>query len=676
MLRRPPAFASRSPMRALLAAAALAVAATVVPASARAGTFAADGTFLFDPEDIASFDFEGPPEDGGPATQEDPGALSGTHDLPLAPQQVVNLPFAVPATLATYRVSLWVRDNEAIGLLALFYTGRLDELAALYPTGRITSDGWVELANQHLRIDGTTVQRAQVSVFSAESVTVDAVEVVADGDASSFPIPPNAPCDGVADPSACAPDQVCEWSLCRNVGGWVPPIPADRDAVTTYLAARLQFLFGPYLERNQDFPAVDVALDQMQAASDPWDYWNGFLLAIRRLHDGHTITGGLTDYVLTSPKPLAVCFLEGQADLSQSIAPSDPLYRDVLVSHTGTDHNLGLAQGDRLVSIDGQHPIAWARAIIGVNWDQPGISNHSTFAELASGLKETISRYASSLQVIRCPGGVCGPIETISIRDLAPDPPNTPIDNVDCDNRPILHVPGAPPSHAVDENVYSGIVAESQPGEDIYGLEWESLDTPSVGGPLGNAVASWTSGARGVILDHRTGIGGELTADQILWSFAVPARPDDFMQERQMAEDEQPSLAQGMALYQAALAAGNVQSVGSVAPDTGVPVALLLTQDYSASDWLPQGFKGAPNVRLFAPYETNGAFSTRYEFAYWVSQSYVIAVGDDVLPDGSTHCGTGVTPDVVVLPLQSDLVAGKDTVYDAALAWVRQGLAR
>lgn len=36
--------------------------------------------------------------------------------------------------------------------------------------------------------------------------------------------------------------------------------------------------------------------------------------------------------------------------------------------------------------------------------------------------------------------------------------------------------------------------------------------------------------------------------------------------------------------------------------------------------------------------------------------------------------GHGVEPDFVVLPLQSDLMDGKDTVYDAALAWVRQGL--
>ena len=34
----------------------------------------------------------------------------------------------------------------------------------------------------------------------------------------------------------------------------------------------------------------------------------------------------------------------------------------------------------------------------------------------------------------------------------------------------------------------------------------------------------------------------------------------------------------------------------------------------------------------------------------------------------------GVPPDVVVLPLQSDLLKGKDTVFETAIAWVRAGL--
>ena len=81
--------------------------------------------------------------------------------------------------------------------------------------------------------------------------------------------------------------------------------------------------------------------------------------------------------------------------------------------------------------------------------------------------------------------------------------------------------------------------------------------------------------------------------------------------------------------------------------------------------------KGAANVRIFGPYETNGAFSTRYQLGYYLGMTYVLATGDSFVADGSTQAGTGAAPDVVVLPKQSDLLAGRDTVFDAALEWVR-----
>ena len=116
-----------------------------------------------------------------------------------------------------------------------------------------------------------------------------------------------------------------------------------------------------------------------------------------------------------------------------------------------------------------------------------------------------------------------------------------------------------------------------------------------------------------------------------------------------------------------------MEYAGGNAPST-IPVALLTTRDVSASDWLPFGMKGAPGVKLFAPFETNGGFSTRYMFGYWLGMSFVLASGDTIDSTGHALNGTGVSPDVVVLPKQSDLLVGKDTVYEAALAWVRSQL--
>ncbi|MEP7123043.1 MAG: hypothetical protein ABJE95_19100 [Byssovorax sp.] len=658
--------------------AAVLFAAVGASAPARAGSFTDDGTFQFDPRAVARLGFEeAAPDDAGPGSAPDDHALEGGHVINVPKFQGIDLPVTLPQARATYRVSAWIRGAEATVSFELTYSQHKDEVAALYPTGRITSDGWVEVANDHLRVDGPRLKSASVGLFSSDGAVVDAVEIVPDGDATSLPAVPNAPCTGADDPSSCGVEQVCVWSSCRNVGGWVPAIPSDRANVTDYLENRLKFLFGPYLERTQDLPAVLVATDSMRHATDRYTFWNGFLTAVRKLHDGHTTTSGLADFVVQNPRPLAICFLEGDADLTHAAAAKDVDYLDVLVSHTGADHNLGLHPGDRLVRVDGQHPIAWMRALIDVNWSQPGISNHSTFAELSSTLQRMISRYAQTIQVIRCDAATstCGAPETIEIGSLPEDAPGTPFDGVTCDNRPIRHLAGAPKNHATGDAVYSGLVMEANPGEKIYGLEWESLYTTNgsdgVAPDLHAAVSAWTADATGVILDHRTGFGGTILAPEILWNFSVLSHPNDLYVDRIFASEEQPDPAAAQARFQAALSGPLVQYAGSGSPNTDVPVALLLTEDVSASDWLPQGMKGSPSVRLFAPFQTNGGFSTRYAFGYWLGLGYIAAVGDDILPDGTTHNGRGVQPDQVVLPKQSDLLIGKDTVFEAGLSWVR-----
>ena len=651
------------------------------PGAALAGTFADDGTFAFDARATTTFDFEEPlPQGVAGKLTKDPGALSGGSVLTLAAYAQVSLPVTLPKEARSYTLRLWARGGEAVGGIELAYhaAGRPDQLAALYPTGRVTSDGWIELGNDGIAVDGARVVDASVSIFAPDGAAIDAVELVPEGDLSVPGGVVDPACGGATDPLSCRAGQVCMWSECRDATTWVPPIPKDRDDVAAYLANRIHFLFGPYLERKVDFAAVDAALEQMRLATDRFAYWNGFLTAIRRLHDGHTTTNGIADYVMRNPRPLAVCFLEGDADLSHDAAPKDPGYLDVVVSHVGGDHTLGLHPGDRLVAVDGVHPIAWARSLVTTYTSQPGISNHTTYAELASTLRATISRFAKHIDVVRCDAATksCGAVERIAIDALPMDAPGTPVGNVECDNRPLRHIAGAPADHATGDTIYRGLVQDADPAEKIYGMEWESLMTlgnDALGSELEAAVASWRADAHGVILDHRTGFGGTIVGPQILWGFGVPQHASDYYVDRQAAGDEMPSLADGKALFDAAVANGTVAYAGTANPETKVPVALLLTQDVSASDWLPLGMKGAPNTKLFAPYQTNGGFSTRYSFGYWLGMGYVIAVGDTFVGDGSTHNGRGVEPDVVVLPKQSDLLAGKDSVFEAALAWVRGG---
>lgn len=660
---------------------------TVAAGAAHAGDFFQDGTFHFAPNALAAFDFaDGAPPLIDPESDDEPAlampsesALSGPNVIVLGQYQSVDVQVPLPEGPRTLRASVWVRHGEGVGYLVVTQDDEGHnggEINTLYPTGRVTSDGWYELANSGLRADGR-YSEAVLGVFSPTGAEVDAAEVILEGAAA----PVTASCEGAADGASCGEGQVCYWSKCRNLNGWVPPIPDDRDDVAFYLENRLRFFFGPYLNRQLDLPAALGAIDRMKTATDPWSYWNGFMLGVRRLHDGHTTTSSLADFSIQNPKPLNVCFVEGDADLSHQTAPSDGVHLDVLVSHTGDDQNLGLKRGDRLVRIDGTHPIAWARSLEENAWSHAAVSNHRTHAEHASGLRRFISRFAHELEVIRCDEqtATCGELEVISLADVPVLGPDETAGYVACDNRPLRHVPDAPADHGgPGSGVFFGVLDESDDVENIYGVEWQSLYTTDGNDGVGQNLRSAISAieddaASGVILDHRTGNGGTFGGPAIIWEWAVARKPLTFFQDRQLANAEQPSLAVGAELFQAAIADDDVIYAGGTSPTT-IPIALLITEDVSASDWLPLGLKGAPNVRIFGPYETNGGFSTRFQLSYHLGLSVVLASGDSFIASGFTHNGTGVSPDVVVLPKQSDLLAGVDTVHAAALEWIREEL--
>lgn len=659
------------------------VLALVSARPASAASFDEAGTFAFAEDVTASSSFEDESLQVEPASIVlDEGALDGEHVLELGPYEAAYVPIEFPPVAAEYRVTAWIRGGETASSVSVQYADNThagyDEVSVLYPTGRMTSDGWVEVSNDHVRIDGTRGVYVNVGFFAPSGSSVDALEVVRTRGLSTAEQTGEF-CAGSEDP-VCGESHVCLFSQCRYVGGTVPNVPAERDLVSTYLGNRLRFMFGPLLNRKLDLPNAEFALAGMHDAATPWAYWNSFTLAVRRLHDGHTSTSSITDFVFENEKPLGLCFIEGEADLSQNAAPSDESYLDVLVSHTASTRTLGLIPGDRLVRVDGLHPIAWARAQVEHHWSTSPTSNHTTFAELAESLRGLVARYAHSIEIVRCDPATstCGAVETIVLADILPVQPGESFESVQCDNRPLRHLANSPANHALQSSsdVLHGIALESDDVERIYTAEWDSLYATSNGNGVSPgliaAIAQFEKDARGVVLDHRTGNGGTLVPVQLLWNFAVPRRPVSFYRDRRWFDEEEPSLSEGLSIFQDGVDDGAADFAGSQTP-TSLPVALLVTRDVSASDWLPLGLKGAaPNVKIIGPFQTNGAFSTLYSFGYWFGINYQMAVGETYDVTGSTRGGRGVEPDIVVRPKQSDLLVGKDSVFEAALAWVRQ----
>ncbi|MEQ9317997.1 MAG: hypothetical protein RIF41_02520, partial [Polyangiaceae bacterium] len=299
--------------------------ATLVAGQAEAGTFNADGSFVFDPTAVQIYDFEeGIPdpidEESDPIEgAESDSALSGDTVVTVEEFQSADFLVEVLGGRHTYRASMWVRGGEPAAYFVVRHDDEngAEEISTLFPTGRVTSDGWVELANEGLRVDGAR-SSAAIGVFSpGGGIEVDAIEVVAEAAIAQV----NTPCAGAHQGDSCGAGQICLWNECHNVNGWVPPIPADRDDVALYLENRLRFLFGPFINRALDMPVALSALETMKQAEDPWSYWNGFAKAVRLLHDGHTSTYGLATFAQDNPRPINVCFLEGVADESLVTAP-------------------------------------------------------------------------------------------------------------------------------------------------------------------------------------------------------------------------------------------------------------------------------------------------------------------------------------------------------------------
>lgn len=593
----------------------------------------------------------------------------------------------VPPKQGSYRATVWIRHGSVGARMVVSYpaeTGLPLQAARMSPTGRATSDGWIELATNDFPVDGTLAPNVYLrfqDFASVDGVDVDALEITPSG-----AFRPYTTCDGARDP-VCGESAVCVAGECRLGDLSVPPLPEGdlKGEMVDALAAKLALFFGGKKTRAEDLPVALATIEAMRHATTPWEFWNGWATAIRQLHDWHTSASGPISEGEVRGR-LNACFIEGDADLSHAVWPAHPVYRDILVSHSGPGA-AGLAAGDRLVAIDGLHPIAWARQLIDVDWGYHVACDATSFADFVESLGgpawhggASILKYAKTISVVKCNAvtDTCGDtVVTIAVADLTAGGGGA---DVVCDNRPSYHLDGASPdasTHYVFYDFFQGPIAGTTPEEKIHGMVWDTLyggGDPNgyVNGKLRAATAFWKASARGVILDHRAGNGGTLDAPEYLTQLVRPK--EVFAVVRMPIEiagfGGPATPAEGVALFQESKLDAPY-TVGASDHDPALPVALITHRDGSASDYLPFGMKGAPKVKLFGPGPTAGAFSTYMQFSYWGGINLQLASGDTISKDGEALIGKGVMPDFVIQQKQSDLLDGIDTIHEAALAWVR-----
>ncbi len=643
-------------------------------APARAGSFDPSGNFAFDPAAIVTQGFDDAfatlPKDvklvhSGDAIQ---GASYVSIDTQNGP---ASFALALPQTDAAYVAHVFARTNRIVATIGVSYpndNGSPSFSARFYPTGTVTSDGWYELTTNAFSVQGSRKPTIAFSV-TANAADVDALEIVPSGTFKAL-----APCAPPVD-AACGAHEFCATGWCRDGNVFVPPLPqaTDREDAIAYFKNRMNLFFGGFYSRTHYLPNALATLDTLHDAPDAWTFWNGIVTAIHRLHDWHTTVNGPVN--LGGRGLLPVCFVEGDADLTHAIAPKDPNYFDVLVSHVGPSGTT-LVPGDRLVAINGMHPIAFVESLDALDWGMWRADDPDTHAEAIERMVSTIRRWASTLTFIHCDPSTktCGAPQQIAVANL-------PVDDGSyqypyCDHRPLYHLSGGgidPVAHNSWGGPFYGVASESLPGEDIYGMMWNDayLDGSSTN-PYQPGYEAIAANAKAAILDHRLGNGGTVLGAQYLTSIFRPqatiASAAGF--DLTVGEWDAFTTSVGLNIYTASLPVGAYE-VGSATANTKLPTALLIARDGSASDWFPLGMRSSsPNVRVFGRH-TAGAFSSYFVWDYYAGLSWRMASGDLIMPDGTTHLGAGVQPDEEIVPLQSDLLAGVDTVYNRALDWVR-----
>jgi hypothetical protein len=613
---------------------------------------------------VDAFAFESFETQSGNLALELGAALHGSRfaRLPASSERTLTLAVKVPEPSRRVIARLFVRG----ALPATYFSTTSGDYAPLYPTGRVTSDEWVELASAPLSLTEPSV----VVTFrnaAAQAVDLDAIEITDAG-----PGEPTVACLPPTDPS-CGEGQ-CLAGRCVPRDQRVPPLPDEpwRAQLPGYLSSVLAGHFGGVKTRHERLPVAQAALALVPAATSAERYWRGLSHAFQLLHDSHS-----AGFVGNTEQPaLPVCFVAGEADGNGSSPATPPKdgEPDILVSHGLTGKMGPFAVGDQLVSINGQPPLSFARSLEGIHEGVLTPTDPAAVGGLIRVLPELIRTHATTLTFVHCPlVGACSPPQTRAVHDL---PVLGAGEALSCDQRPGYHqaVPASVAlTHELGTQVFVGPLTGTAPADHSYGLLFDSLYPPTAPNPFLAATATLAENATRVLLDHRLGTGGSTVhVSKISEIFRPSRRLLGSVTPLSLATRAPLSIDIGKELYSTT---DNAFEVGSAQPKTGAKVAVLLAHDVSASDFLALGLSGRdgpPNLRSFGA-RTDGAFSTLGTLS-WAGGAVLFGFGSGESFDeaGMPRVGRGVLPDVEVLPRQSDLIRGVDTVYERARAWLAE----
>jgi hypothetical protein len=634
------------------------------------------------------------------------GSVNGATGNGLA---IVDDPVFVALAGARVEVSMWARAEGSSPSLTIEYAkgewsleGGLNYASTVVlRTGRETSDGWVEYTTGP--IDGSVWGvPIRALVFNAQqtkgsSFVVDALEIrEVPGSLTSA-----AACSPADVDVTCGPGGDCMYGRCVPSSVTWGPMPSGefREAFAErwiHLASRLH--------GDRQSSAIGAAKFTPKArelaryALSSRQFFGGMNRLVTGLRDNHTSfgspPGGFGPF---SPVlffgwsgGLSACFGVVEKDLT-----GGGLGFGVFAAGDKPITGVALQRGDVLVSIDGKDPKAWADEVI------PGINRTATndpksdYGAHAELLSIAITSRAKQIKIARCASAT---------RCTGADVKELTIDVAD---KMASHVLANGGWGDID---FFGCSPRFRNSVDSFDdpANGEDTITPRTVDGIVNVQFDGFSGMDGwqgkmsgifdpkpalVLMDARQGNGGYgSNVQHLLGLLRNRSERIGFISVVNGAYDE-PTPANLFTTYQKCVdgegsgggffgcfGAWGFFSDNDSVPGQSTKIAWLNTVDVSANDYMPRLLQGRTNFKIFAPHETSGAFGAVTSFASFMpgwgggsvqyqDSKFGKAYAD--LAAARWESGNGVPPDQVVAQKVSDAIAGKDTMLEAARAWLK-----
>lgn len=604
-------------------------------------------------------------------------------------------------------ITMWARADGAAPSFAVAYAKSdwpADSMLefAFAPstrTGRETSDGWVEYTTG--AIDGS-VWGVPIRAIAfnpprgGTSFVVDAIEARK----VSGSLTPNAACTQADVDATCGEDGDCLFGRCvpSSITWGAMPNGEHRAQFAdrwSHMAARLigdrqASEFG----RKTFMP---TAKDLARYARSSRKFFGGINRLVNGLRDNHTSFGGpSTAFTQFGPMiqygwsgALHACFGVVDKDLT-----GGGLGWGVFRAGSKPVTGVPLKPGDILTKIDGEDAKAWVDEVVpGLNRTSPN-DPKSDWAAVAEILSIAITTRAKEFTITRCASAtsctgdnkkeitidVAGKVGPYVLENggWASD-----IEYFGCTARFTESVADfdadVPGEDTITPRTVDGIVNVSFDGfsgQDAWKAKMSEIFEAKPALALMDTRVG--NGGEGANLEHLLNLlrGKD---EQVGFISVVNGTYDDPSPTTLFTTYEKCVGGETGGLFSCFGAWGTFSELDTP-PGGKTKIAWLNTLDVSANDYMPRLLKGRSNVKIFGPHPTAGAFgaiTTVPSFApgysggsmQYQDSRFAATYGD--FAAARWESGHGVEPDVVIAQKVSDAILGKDTILEAARAWLK-----